>query len=479
MRLLELLEGISSQGAADCEVSGITDDSRKVGKGTIFVCVRGQKYDGHRFAAEALEKGAAAVVTEEDLRLPRQIIVPDTRECYGNLCAAWFGHPERKMKLIGVTGTNGKTTITKLIQNILSAGGEKVGLIGTIQTEIAGEILEAANTTPFAYDFFELLSKMAEKGCAYAVMEVSSFALSQCRTGPAHFVTAVFTNLTQDHLDYHKNMEEYYQAKKLLFSRCDTALINVDDEYGKRLYEEATCEKYSSSIHGPADFTASGWTVSPEGTPVTLEGRLKGRTQIRLPGEFNVSNALQAAAACVLAGVPGEEVLSRLPGCGAVKGRCEVIPTGREFTVLCDYAHTPDALENILSSVKSYTKGRLICLFGCGGNRDAAKRPKMARAAARYADYLLVTSDNPRDEEPMSIIQEITAGLEACAVPHETICDRVEAIHRGIQMAQAGDVLLLAGKGHEDYQILKDGRHIHLDEREVVAEALKELPDSI
>lgn len=476
MKLYDLLEDKIKTALPDTEISSITDDSRKVCEGCLFVCVKGGSFDGHDFAEKAIELGAAAVVTDHDIGIINQLIVDDTRKFYGELCASWFNHPEKRMKLIGVTGTNGKTTMTNLIKEILTKSGHKVGLIGTIQNEIGDEVIHTDNTTPFAFDFMELLSKMAKSGCDCVVMEVSSFALVQHRIGPAHFRVAVFTNLTQDHLDYHGTMEEYYKAKKMLFSRCDVAVINTDDEYGKRLYDEISCDKYSYSGRDKADFYTENAVLKANGTTYDFyAGKEKYSVSIAMPGEFNVSNSAQAMAACYKLGIPLEKVANLISECKGVKGRCEVIPTGRDFTVICDYAHTPDALLNILPSVKSYTEGRLICLFGCGGNRDKTKRPKMAKAAAQFADYLIVTSDNPRDEEPEQIISDVIEGLKDCKVPYETITDRKAAIFHSVKIAEKGDVIVLAGKGHEDYQVLKNNVHIHFDEREVVKEALSEL----
>ncbi len=478
MRLYALLEENAKTQLPDMEITGLTDDSRKVQPGMLFVCIRGERFDGHSVAAQVLEQGAAAVLVDHDMGLgARQIITNDTRALYGKLCAAWFDHPERKMHFIGVTGTNGKTTITNLIKHILTENGHIVGLVGTIQNEIGNRVVHTDNTTPFVYDLMRLYSDMAKAGCDYVVMEVSSFGLVQQRIGETHFDVAVFTNLTQDHLDYHGTMENYYQAKKLLFSRCDHAVIDVDDSYGKRLYTEITCHKISYGNHDNADYYADAIKLHADGTSFWLCcGDKSYPVDLHLTGMFNVSNALAAVAACQAIGMPLGKIRKALESCTGVRGRCEVIPIDRDFTVLCDYAHTPDAIENILSSVKEYTKGRLICLFGCGGNRDAAKRPKMAKAAAKYADFLMITSDNPRDEEPKAIIADILTGLEGSDVPYEVVVDRKEAILRTMQMAQPGDVIVLAGKGHEDYQILKGGVHIHMDEREIVKECLPLVP---
>ena len=473
MKLSELLENRAhvSEKLGDTEISMITDNNRKIIKDCIFVCVKGEKFDGHTAARKALEDGAAAVVCERDLGLgERQILTDDSRALYGALCAAWFGHPERKMKFIGVTGTNGKTTTTSVIKHILTANGHKVGLIGTIQNEIGEEVIHTNNTTPLTFELMQLYDQMYQKGCDTVVMEVSSFGLVQKRIGLTHFDIAVFTNLTQDHLDYHKTMENYYQAKKMLFDVCDKAIINTDDDYGKRLYQEITCQKYSYGTSG--DFAYQPITVKASGTEFTLNQK---KISMLMTGYFNIANASAAYAVCQLSGLTDEQILPALQSCTGVRGRCEVIPTGKEFSVICDYAHTPDAIENILENVKLYTENHLVCLFGCGGNRDKTKRPLMAQAAAKFADKLIVTSDNPRDEDPEAIIQDILEGLKDTSTPYEVVTDRREAIAHALKTAEAGDVIVLAGKGHEDYQIFADNYHTHFDEREIVADALKEL----
>ena len=477
MKLKDLLENnaVCADIIADTEITSVTDNTKNVTEGSLFFCVKGGSFDGHTAAAEMLEKGAAAVVCEHDLGLgDRQILTDNSRFLYGKVCSAWFGHPERKMKLIGVTGTNGKTTTTSVIKHILMDTGHKTGLVGTIQNEIGDTVVHTENTTPMTYDFMALLDRMSKEGCEYVVMEVSSFGLVQNRIGASWFRTAVFTNLTQDHLDYHKDMEDYYQAKKMLFDVCDKALINIDDDYGRRLLSEVKCEKLSFSVKENADYYADGIKIKSTGSSFWLcSGGKSHLVRTPIPGLFNVSNLTAAIAVCLLEGIALDSILDSVAGYNGVKGRCEVIPTGRDFTVICDYAHTPDAVENVLRSVKEYTEGRLICLFGCGGNRDAAKRPKMAAAAAKYADRLIVTSDNPRNEEPEAIIEDILVGLEGTEIPYDVVVDRREAIYHGLQIAEKGDIIVLAGKGHEDYQILAGMKHIHFDEREVVAEGLK------
>ena len=322
------------------------------------------------------------------------------------------------MYFIGVTGTNGKTTITTVIKHILTELGHKVGLIGTIQNEIGDEIVHTDNTTPMTFDLMALYKRMYEAGCDTVVMEVSSFGLVQKRIGTTHFDIAVFTNLTQDHLDYHKTMENYYLAKRMLFDICDKAIINVDDEYGKRLFDEISCEKYSYGNYNQSpdcDFNYTPVSVKANQTSFVLARKDDPQNlsvDMHLIGYFNIANATAVYAVCRLMNWKDTAIIPALQNCTGVKGRCEVIPTGKDFSVICDYAHTPDALENILENVKLYTEGNLICLFGCGGNRDKTKRPLMAKAAAKFADKLIVTSDNPRNENPQAIIDDILEGLQ-------------------------------------------------------------------
>lgn len=475
MRLYKLIEGLADINIPDREISSVTDNTKKVRKDCIFVCVKGGSFDGHDAAAEMLEKGAAVIVAERDLGLGnKQIITDNSRKFYGELCAAWFDHPEKKLKIIGVTGTNGKTTITNVIKNIFMKNGVKTGLIGTICNEIGDETVHTDNTTPMAFDYMCLLDKMVKAGCKYAVMEVSSFGLVQHRIGPTHFDMGIFTNLTQDHLDYHKTMENYYQAKKMMFDECDYALINTDDEYGRRIFSEISCKKERYGISSEADYYADAIKIKSDGTSFWY--CYNGKSQLvnmKMTGMFNVSNVTAAISVCLKAGLPIEDILNAVSEYNGVKGRCEIIPTGRDFTVICDYAHTPDAVENILKSVREYTEGRLICLFGCGGNRDAKKRPLMAKAAAKFADRLIITSDNPRDEIPEAIIDDILAGLKDSEIPFDVVVDRTKAIHHSLKIAEKGDIIVLAGKGHEDYQVLPGNEHIHFDEREIVSEGLK------
>ena len=476
MRLYKLIEGLADINIPDREISSVTDNTKKVRKDCIFVCVKGGSFDGHDAAAEMLEKGAAVIVAERDLGLgDKQIITDNSRKFYGELCAAWFDHPEKKLKIIGVTGTNGKTTISNVIKNIFMKNGVKTGLIGTICNEIGDETVHTDNTTPMAFDYMCLLDKMVKAGCKYAVMEVSSFGLVQHRIRTYTILIWEFLQISlQDHLDYHKTMENYYQAKKMMFDECDYALINTDDEYGRRIFSEISCKKERYGISSEADYYADAIKIKSDGTSFWY--CYNGKSQLvnmKMTGMFNVSNVTAAISVCLKAGLPIEDILNAVSEYNGVKGRCEIIPTGRDFTVICDYAHTPDAVENILKSVREYTEGRLICLFGCGGNRDAKKRPLMAKAAAKFADRLIITSDNPRDEIPEAIIDDILAGLKDSEIPFDVVVDRTKAIHHSLKIAEKGDIIVLAGKGHEDYQVLPGNEHIHFDEREIVSEGLK------
>ena len=461
---------------ADAEITGVTCNSAAVKPGYVFVCINGTKTDGHKFAADAVAKGAAAVVCEKDLKLENQIIVKDTHEEYFNISAKWFSSPADKMKLIGVTGTNGKTSVTYMLKNILEAAGHKVGLIGTIQNIIGDEIIPSKNTTPDAYELNSLFSLMQKSGCEYAVMEVSSHALDQKRICNVTFEAAMFTNLTQDHLDYHITMDNYFNAKKRLFNMCKCAIINFDDEYGKRLIEETQCEKITySAISDAATYTAKEIDYKPDGVKYQMVGyNFINRITVGTGGKFTVYNSLCAAACAVHLGISPMVTASALKNMHGVCGRAEVVPTGRDFTVVIDYAHTPDGLKNILNTFREYREHRLVVLFGCGGDRDKTKRHIMGEIAVSLADYVIITSDNPRTEDPTAIINDILVGVKGTRTPYKVIENRKKAIKFAIDNAQKNDIIVLAGKGHETYQILKD-ETIHFDEREVVAEALKDL----
>ena len=479
MKLFDVMQGVPFQGAVEnVEIAKVTSDSRQITPGCLFVCVAGARFDGHTAAHQALDEGAAAVVCEKDLGLSQQLLVADSREAYGILCGNFFGNPARKMKLVGITGTNGKTTCTYLLKHLLESAGKKVGLIGTIQNEIDDMTLPAKNTTPDPGELHVLFSRMVQAGCEYVVMETSSHALDQKRLAGCRFAVGVFTNLTQDHLDYHRTMEAYYQAKKKLFDLCDTAVINLDDEYGRRLAGEVSCQVRTFSVHhDEADFTAKDIRPAVDRNRFTIVGQSQiSRVDFPMPGEFSVANAMAAGVAALSLGLTLPQVAQGLSSCPGIPGRTEVLSTGTDFTVIRDYAHTPDGLEKVLPALKPFVKNRLMVLFGCAGERDPSKRIYMAQAVAKYADYMILTSDNPRREDPLKIIEDALPGFAGTKVPYEVIPDRYTAIEWALDHAQPGDVLVLAGKGHEDYQVLDYGT-IHFDEREVVARLLAQQKD--
>ena len=473
MKLINLIE--CSEALADKDITGITCDSRQVKAGFAFVCINGAKADGHDYAEKALENGAAVIVSERDLGLKSQITVSDTHAAYADMCAKWFGNPADSLKLLGVTGTNGKTSVTYMMKKILEKSGYKVGLIGTIQNMIGDEIIAAHNTTPNAYELNSLFALMKAKGCTYVIMEVSSHALDQSRVYRLNFEAAMFTNLTQDHLDYHITMENYLAAKKKLFGMCKTAVINSDDPYSEELVKGLDCKIITYSLGDSSTHSAKGVNYRPASVDYEFVSDSEiGHIKVNTGGKFTVYNSLCAAACAVEIGIPLSSVASALLDLKGVKGRAEVVPTGRDFTVIIDYAHTPDGLKNILSTFRECKKNRLIAVFGCGGDRDKTKRPIMGNIAVHFSDYAIVTSDNPRTENPGAIIEDILEGMKNSAIPVKVIENRIEAIKFAVSIAQKDDIIVLAGKGHETYQILNTGT-IHLDEREVVAEALEEL----
>ncbi len=473
-----LLKDITTQNVSDfgeIEISGITCDSREVKSGYVFVCIQGTQSDGHDYAEKAIESGAAVVVVQRDLSLKNQIIVDDSRAVYAEMCAKWFGEPANSLHLIGVTGTNGKTSVTYMIKKIIESFGHKVGLIGTIQNMIGEEVIASKNTTPNACELNSLFALMKAQGCSYVVMEVSSHALDQSRVYNLNFDVAVFTNLTQDHLDYHGTMENYLAAKKKLFGMCKTALINIDDSYADEVMRGLDCRVITYSTGDNSTYSAKGIIYRPASVDYELLSDTSiNHVKVNTGGRFTVYNSLAALVTAIELGFPIEESIKAVTQLKGVKGRAEVVPTGRDFTVIIDYAHTPDGLKNILSTFKECPKNRLIAVFGCGGDRDRSKRPIMGNIAVRNADYVIITSDNPRTEEPMDIIKDILEGVVENGTPYKIIENRIEAIKFAISIAQKDDIIVLAGKGHETYQILKEGT-IHLDEREVVAEALEEL----
>lgn len=472
MKLHELLKHVIYTGEPpDIEINTIATDSRAVQPGDVFVAVAGGKIDGHLYAGAAVRAGAAAVVCERDLGLDTQILVENSRAAYAMMCANLYDNPQTRLKIVGITGTNGKTTITYLMRDILKAADKKVGVIGTIQCEIGDMVIPARHTTPDPMQLYSLLSRMVSAGVEYVVMEVSSHALDQCRVEGIRFAGAVFTNLTRDHLDYHGTMENYYQAKKKLFSCCDMAAVNVDDESGERLYSEIDCPRASvSTISNTADYTAHSMTFSASGSRfiVVHESNI-ARVSICLPGGYSVSNAMCALACASMLGLPFEDILRGLQSCRGVLGRTEPIDVGLPFTIIRDYAHDPDGLLKVLTTVREFAGGRVVALFGCPGERDRTKREGMGRVVAENSDYAVLTSDNPRSEDEMQIINDTLPGFSGSDTPVEVLADRYEAIKRAMEVCRGGDILLLLGKGHEDYQALA-GSTVYFDEREIVRE---------
>ncbi|GIP10731.1 MAG: UDP-N-acetylmuramoyl-L-alanyl-D-glutamate--2,6-diaminopimelate ligase [Paenibacillus macerans] len=480
---------IRGDGELACE--GIAIDSRKVQPGDLFICLPGHTVDGHDFAPQAADKGAAALVVErwlDDCPLP-QLKVKDSRLAMAVLGNVFFGFPSRRLKVIGVTGTNGKTTTTYLIERILEDQGRSTGLIGTIQRKFAGRTYPMSGTTPESLELQRYLHEMAEGGAAYCVMEVSSHALDQGRVKGTHFRTAVFTNLTQDHLDYHNTMEEYRGAKGLFFSRLGNnypanpdersyAVLNADDPASSYFAKQTAAETITYGVENEADVRASDISVTAKGTSFHVD-TFQGSADIslRMVGKFNVYNALAAIAAALLEGIPLERIKASLEAVKGVEGRVEAVDEGQSFAVIVDYAHTPDGLENVLRTVNEFAKGRVICVFGCGGDRDRTKRPIMGRIAAKYAHHVIVTSDNPRTEDPDAILSDIEQGLIGDGVDrsrYELIVDRREAIQKAIEMASREDVVLIAGKGHETYQLIGTAV-LDFDDRIVAKEAIRGL----
>ncbi len=480
MKLKELLKGIpvlECTADPELEIETIQYDSRKAAPGSLFVAVTGFAADGNRFIPMALEKGAAAVVTakkpEGDIPY---VLVPSDRLALAQLGCNFFGHPAKSMIMIGVTGTNGKTSTTLLLKQVLEKClGAKVGLIGTMANMVGDEMIPTERTTPESFDLQALFARMRSAGCTHVVMEVSSHAVTLERIGGTHFDIAAFTNLTEDHLDFHKTMDAYCDAKAELFRRCDKAVINVDDAYAERILAAAGCQVLTSSVSRTADLRAEDLELLSEGISFTaIAGSEKAKVHLPIPGKFTVYNALTVLGIAKQMGISLEEASGALKTAQGVKGRVEVVPTpGMPYSVLIDYAHTPDGLENVLSSVKDFCKGRLIAVFGCGGDRDPMKRPIMGCIGVENSDIAIITSDNPRTEEPMAIIEDILKGVNPELGEYIVMEDRRKAIRYAMDIAKKDDIIVLVGKGHETYQEI-NGHKYHLDEREEVAEHLVE-----
>src|SRR3972149_10846108 len=493
MKLSDILKGIDMQkvsGDMNCEISGLAYDSRSVSKGTLFVAIKGLKTDGHLYIKNALEQGAAAILAEHEpagITIPAGvtiIITADTRKAVAIAAVNYFRNPSRELSVIGITGTNGKTTISYPIRSILEKAGNKVGILGTIFWSDGDKISEAEHTTPEAVDFQHLLRKMSSSGCTFAVSEVSSHSLALNRVYGTDFSTAVFTNLTQDHLDFHTDMEDYFQAKSLLFSNMSlhhTSVINSDDPYGRRLLEMSRCRKYSYGLDSSADIRGENVSLTIKGIEFDLTTP-SGQTHIKsnLVGIHNVYNILAAAGAALSNNIPLDKIASGILSVTSVPGRFERIDSGLGFSIVVDYAHTEDALRLLLEAARQFSPQRIITVFGCGGDRDRGKRPAMGSTAVELSDYVIVTSDNPRSEDPEEIIREIDSGINSAidkgaarTSGYVTIPDRRLAIEEAVRKAEKGDIVLIAGKGHEDYQITGQEK-IHFDDREEAKRAVAE-----
>lgn len=482
MKLAKLMEGLEYEvlkGNLDVSINNINYDSRKVKDGDMFVCIKGFKSDGHNFIDAAINNGAKVIVCEDEADVKDGVTLikfKDTRKALAKIGAKYYDNPCDKLNIIGVTGTNGKTTTAFMIKNILESCNEKVGLIGTIANYIGDEKLETERTTPESLELQELFRNMVDKGVKYCVMEVSSHSLALDRVYGVDFEVGIFTNLTRDHLDFHKTFENYYKAKYQLFPRSKTSIVNIDDKYGVRITEDLQKENIENfityGIKNKADIMAKNEKL--ENMDILFDLVTEDKTErvlLPIPGEYNIYNALGAISACKVLGISLDDIKEGLKHV-VVPGRCERAARGHKlpYEIIIDYAHTPDGLENILKTAREFTRGRLISVFGCGGDRDKVKRPQMGKIGTDLSDIAVITSDNPRSEEPDSIIDDIIAGIEKDN--YIRITNRHEGIEKAMEIAEEGDVIVIAGKGHETYQILNTGT-IHFDEREVIEEILK------
>ncbi len=481
MKLKTLLSGIDytcMAGNIEQEVDQIIYDSRIKTQSGLFIAIEGFQTDGHQYIEAAIENGARVILVQKPVEVQAKdvtiIQTPDTRLAMAKLANNAYEHPSEAFQLVGVTGTNGKTSITFLLGQILEAYKQKVGIIGTIENRIGNQVLKAERTTPESLDLQRLFRKMADEEVDVAMMEVSSHALELKRTVGSHFKVGIFTNLTQDHLDFHKTMENYAKAKAKLFQCCQVGVVNLDSDYIQLITDGATCKLVTYGIDHEADYHAKNIKITAAGVTYTLDGP-DGTFEINvpIPGKFTVYNTLAVIAAARQLAIPMAHIIEALAHVNGVPGRVQSFTSEKGYSVLVDYAHTPDGLENVLETIKEFAKGRIITVFGCGGDRDKTKRPIMGRIAAKYSDYVIITSDNPRTEDPFTILDEVEVGVSEQAAQYDKIEDREKAIHKALCKAKAEDVVLIAGKGHENYQILKD-RIIHFDDCEVVRNYLQE-----
>ena len=483
-QLLERLEYEVVQGDDQIEVTELINDSRKVTEGSVFVCISGAVSDGHAYVQQVAEKGAAAVIVEKDVEAPEGLTVikvENTRYALALTSAAYFGYPAEKLKVIGITGTKGKTTTTYMVKSILENAGYKVGLIGTIEAIIGDKVIPAKNTTPESYVIQEYFHEMAEAGCDCVVMEVSSQGLMLHRTQGFVFDFGIFTNIEPDHIgpNEHKDFDDYLRCKSLLLKQCKVGIVNRDDEHFEKIIEGHTCSLETYGFSPEADLRAEDAKLVGGkgylGISYHLKGLLDFHVEIDIPGKFSIYNSLTAIAICRHFKVSEENILKALK-VAKVKGRIEMVKVSDDFTLMIDYAHNAMALESLLTTLKEYHPHRLVCLFGCGGNRSKLRRYEMGEVSSKLADLTVVTSDNPRNEEPMDIINDILVGVHKADGAYVTIPDRKEAIRYCMEHAEDGDIIVLAGKGHEDYQEIKGVKH-HMDERELIADIIRENTD--
>ena len=482
MLLKEVIKGLDvldAKGNLDIEINNIQYDSRKVEENDLFICIKGFTVDGHKFIDMAIEKGAKAFLVQDDIIRDDAtfIKVKNTREDMAKVADNFYNHPSQRFDVIGVTGTNGKTSITTFLNEILTSNNNKVGLIGTIKISDGDKEIESNSTTPESRDLQNYFDKMIDNGCKYCAMEVSSHALALNRVAQTKYKVGVFTNLTPDHLDFHKDLEDYRNAKEKLFYMTTNAnIINIDDEGGKAIYEniknlDTKC--YTYGIDNKADFMAKDIKIEARGVSYKLvTPTYEEDVFVPVPGKFTVYNTLAVIGTCYALGIDKDVVLNSLKNTGGVAGRFEAISNDNGISVIVDYAHTPDALENVIKTAREFVKNRIITVFGCGGDRDTTKRPLMGEIAQKLSDICIVTSDNPRTEEPKLIINDILKGLDESKENYKVVIDRKEAIKEAIEIAQEGDVVLIAGKGHENYQIIGKVKH-HFDDKEIANEFLE------
>ncbi len=482
MKLKDLLNRLTytcDQGSLDTEVSAVINNTKQLCQGCLFLCIKGASFDGHNFASEAVEKGASVLVVQDPVEVPEDVTVirvEDTRQAMAEISAAWFGYPARELKTIAVTGTKGKTTTTYMIRSLLEKAGHKVGVIGTIEVLIDGKSIPQNNTTPESYDIHRYFREMVEAGCDAVVMEASSQGFKLHRTAGITFDYGLFTNLSPDHIgpNEHESFEEYLNCKAMLFTQCRQGFANLDDEHFAEITKDAACPVSTFGLAPEADLCAYDIKLTRDtdflGVDFSVKGTIEGRIACSVPGTFNVHNALGAMAVVNALGVSFEDMCQALRHF-SVKGRVQIVPTGSDYTLIIDYAHNAVALESILKTLRAYNPPRLVSLFGCGGNRSKLRRYEMGEVSGQLADLTVITSDNPRFEEPQAIIDDILTGIGKTDGKYISIIDRREAISHVMNHAQPGDIVVLAGKGHETYQEIR-GEKFHMSEEEIVQDVL-------